>query len=91
MCRCLMTALLVLLVVLSASGAAWAVEESDEHAAGLDVADVIKETTFWAKWACILAGLALVGVIWVGWSMRTLATNQVRLSLMIQEQTKRGS
>jgi len=42
------------------------------------------EITFWAKWACILAGLALVAAIWTGWSLRTLAKNQVAIAGLIQ-------
>lgn len=37
-----------------------------------------------AKWACVLAGLALAGVLWVGWSMQTLARNQVQLGKLIR-------
>jgi len=45
---------------------------------------LLGESRLWAKWACLLAGLAMVGVIWVGWSMRTLAKNQVELGWLIQ-------
>ena len=39
-----------------------------------------------ARWACILSGLALVGVLWVGWSMQALARNQVQLGKLIRPQ-----
>ena len=39
-----------------------------------------------AKWACVLSGLALAGVLWVGWSMQTLARNQVTLGKLIRSQ-----
>jgi len=39
-----------------------------------------------AKWACVLSGLALAGVLWVGWSMQTLARNQVELGKLIRSQ-----
>ena len=32
----------------------------------------------------ILSGLALIGVLWVGWSQRALARNQVELAALIQ-------
>jgi hypothetical protein len=35
-------------------------------------------------WACILAGAALIGVLWIVWSMRTLARNQIEVARMIQ-------
>ena len=37
-----------------------------------------------ARWAVVLAALALAGVLWVGWSMRALARNQVQLGQLIQ-------
>ena len=39
-----------------------------------------------ARWACVLSGLALAGVLWVGWSMQTLARNQVQLGKLIRSQ-----
>ena len=47
------------------------------------VAD-LDRARFWARWSCVLAGLALVGVLWVGWSLRTLARNQIEMARMIQ-------
>lgn len=47
------------------------------------VADVDR-ARFWARWSCVLAGLALVAVLWVGWSLRTLARNQIEMARMIQ-------
>lgn len=44
----------------------------------------VAEAKFCARWGCVLAGLALVGVLWVGWSMRTLARNQIEMARMIQ-------
>jgi hypothetical protein len=44
----------------------------------------VSRARFWARWSCVLAGLALVGVLWVGWSMRTLARNQIDMARMIQ-------
>ena len=46
--------------------------------------------TMFARWACVLAGLALAAVIWVGWSMRTLAQNQVALAKLIARKAEEG-
>jgi hypothetical protein len=43
----------------------------------------------WSRWACILAGLALVTAMWVGWSLRTLAKNQVAIAELIQQASAR--
>ncbi len=48
--------------------------------------DLAAEARTWAKWACILVGLALLGVLWGLWSLQTLARNQVQLGRMIQSQ-----
>jgi len=53
-------------------------------AGGVTVEDVVAVETY-ARWACVLAGLSLAVAIWVGWSMRTLATNQVALAKLIEE------
>ena len=45
------------------------------------VADVF----IWSRWACILAGLALLGVLWIIWNMQTLARNQVTIARMIRD------
>jgi len=42
------------------------------------------------RWACILSGLSLVGVIWVVWSLRKLAVNQVTLARLIQDRDRSG-
>lgn len=36
-------------------------------------------------WAAIFSCLALVGVLWVGWSQRAICRNQVELAEMIQQ------
>ena len=46
----------------------------------------LAEVYTFAKWACVLSGLALAGVLWVGWSMQTLARNQVALGKLIRSQ-----
>ncbi len=51
---------------------------------GPDIAAQLKTATAWARWGCILAGLALLGVLWVGYSMQALAKNQVQLGRMIR-------
>lgn len=43
------------------------------------------EIKFFARWACVFSGLAMVGVIWLGWSLRTLARNQVELARYIRD------
>ena len=53
-------------------------------AAQQDLAEAVEDTKTWARWGCILAGLALLGVLWIGYSMQTLAKNQVQLGRMIQ-------
>ena len=45
--------------------------------------ELAAETRNLAKWACILSGLALVGVIWVRMSLHHLAKNQVELAQLI--------
>jgi hypothetical protein len=44
----------------------------------------VSQAKFWARWACVLAALALAGSLWVGWSMRVLARNQVEIARMVQ-------
>ena len=53
-------------------------------AAQQDLSEAIEDAKTWARWGCILAGLALLGVLWIGYSMQTLAKNQVQLGRMIQ-------
>ncbi len=36
-------------------------------------------------WAVILGGMSVVGVIWIVWNINKLATNQVRIALMLEE------
>jgi hypothetical protein len=36
-----------------------------------------------AKWAAVLSGLALVGALWVGWSLKTVAKNEIELAQLI--------
>ncbi len=45
--------------------------------------EAVKART-WAKWGCILAGLALLGVLWITRLMQTLAKNQIDLARMIK-------
>ena len=49
------------------------------------VRDLLKLPTLWAKWACVLSGLSLAAILWVGgYSMVTLAKNQVKLEELIR-------
>ena len=43
-----------------------------------------EEARTWARWGFVLSLLALAGVLWVVWSMQTLAKNQIQLGRMIQ-------
>lgn len=43
----------------------------------------IEQVRVYARWAAILAGLSLVTSLWVGWSLRTIAKNQVELAQLI--------
>ena len=58
---------------------------ADTRPAGGVAAEDVEAIETYARWACVLAGLSLAGVIWVGWSMRTLATNQVALAKLIEQ------
>ena len=77
----LMTAAVVLLV--APAPAEEPTTQPSKDAEG-DIAAQLKTATTWARWGCILAGLALLGVLWVGYSMQTLAKNQVQLGRMIR-------
>ncbi len=47
------------------------------------VYDELMATQKMAKWAAILSGLSLVGVLWVSWSLKALAKNDVELGELI--------
>jgi hypothetical protein len=47
--------------------------------------DLAAEAALYSRWAAVLAGLALVTGIWVGYSMRTLARNEVAIAQLIEE------
>ena len=47
------------------------------------VYDELMTTQKMAKWAAILSGLALVGTLWVGWSLKTVAKNEIELAQLI--------
>ena len=38
-----------------------------------------------ARWAAILAGLSVVGVLWTLFNLGKLASNQVKLGVMLRE------
>lgn len=46
--------------------------------------DLTAEIRVASRLAAVFSGLALVGVLWVGWSQRAIARNQVELGAMIQ-------
>lgn len=71
----------VALVVLAAATVAIALERVPATQPGGGEAPA--GTIPWARYACVLSALAAVGVIWVGWSMRALAKNQVELGRLI--------
>jgi len=56
-----------------------------------DVKALLAEHKVQGRWSLILSALTLAGVIWVGWSMRTLAKNQVELGKLIQAGVRRAS
>ena len=75
--------------VLALAGACLAqatVSSRPERAADEGDEPTLAEVYTFAKWACVLSGLALAGVLWVGWSMQTLARNQVQLGKLIRSQ-----
>ena len=51
-----------------------------------DVGPTLKDVHTLARWACILSALGLIGVLWVGWSLKDIARNQVQLGQLIQGQ-----
>ena len=55
-------------------------ESQDASSAGPTIEDV----HVLAKWAVVLSALALVSVLWVGWSLKSLARNQIQLGKLIQ-------
>ncbi len=50
-----------------------------------DVYRLTNEIHAASLWAAIFSCLALVGVLWVGWSQRAICRNQVELAEMIQQ------
>ena len=86
MYRVVIAAVLAMAVLAILAKPAFAREATTQPAKPLlqQVYDLAAEARTWAKWGCILAGLALLGVLWIGWSMQTLAKNQVQLGRMIQ-------
>ena len=84
-----LTAVMLAAAVLALAGACLAqVTVSSMPETPTDEGDepTLAEVYTFAKWACVLSGLALVGVLWVGWSMQTLARNQVQLGKLIRSQ-----
>ena len=71
------------MVMLTAAAAIALQREPTTQPAAPKAAESPADAWPWARTACVLAGLAVVGVIWLGWSMRTLAKNQVELGRMI--------
>ena len=49
-----------------------------------EVKALLAEPKLWARWACVLSGLSLAGILWVGYSLRTLARNQIELAKLIR-------
>ncbi len=49
-----------------------------------EVKELLLEDNPWAQWAVVLSALSLAGVLWVGYSLRTLARNQVALERLIR-------
>ena len=86
MSRNLVAAMLAVLIITALTGLVPAQEPTTQPAAPPKPAAKWPHfaTDDWARWGCVFAGLALVGVLWVGWSMRTLARNQVELARMVQ-------
>ena len=85
--RTKLTAALATGLALGVVGAACAAEATTQPVARATVQDVYDllhdKVEMFARWGCVLAGLALVGVVWVIWSMKTLARNQVELARML--------
>jgi len=50
-----------------------------------DLRTLADEARVWSRLAAVFSGLALIGVLWVGWSQRALARNQVELAALIQQ------
>ena len=63
-----------------AAGQEMTAATASDQGLGAQEGPMLVEVYTMARWATILAGLALAGVLWVGWSMRTLAQNQVQLA-----------
>ena len=59
----------------------------DEDKAQSKGEPTIEEVHSLARWAVILSSLSLIGVLWVGWSLRDIAKNQVQLGKLIQGQS----
>jgi uncharacterized membrane protein YjgN (DUF898 family) len=82
--RCLTMLVPMLAVVAAVAGYAAAGAASAASApAPQDLAEMTAEVRTWARWACILAGLALLASLRVSWSLRTLARNQLAISEQI--------
>lgn len=83
-----LTAAVLAAAVLALAGACLAQEVSSKPDGPGDEGDepTLAEVYTFAKWACVLSGLALAGVLWVRWSMQTLARNQVALGKLIRSQ-----
>jgi hypothetical protein len=87
--RKIMVASVLVLVVLSLAGycLAQAAKATTQPASDI-LHQILKEAQdarLYAYWACILAGLALAGVVWIAWSMQALARNQVALAKLVQQ------
>ncbi|HET6429437.1 MAG TPA: hypothetical protein VFJ30_13565 [Phycisphaerae bacterium] len=59
-------------------------------ATATDVAELTEEIRLASRMAAVFSCLALVGVLWVGWSQRAIARNQVELAALIQDVGRRG-
>ena len=91
--------------LLPPAGIAWALAEADpataparaapddtarRAATPTDVSTLTEEIRRASRWAAVFSGLALVGVLWVGWSQRAIARNQEELAALIQSAGRRG-
>ncbi len=92
--RTKLTAALATGLALGVVGAACAAEATTQPVARASVQDVYDllhdKVEMFARWGCVLAGLALVGVVWVIWSMKTLARNQVELARMLLREASKA-
>jgi len=81
--RHLTAAALAAMILLAFGAAAGAGAPSASQPALRGVQDAVERAETYAGWACVLSALALAGVLWVGWSMRTLAKNQVEVARLV--------